>query len=199
MARFDPPQKRELPPPSSSLIAPRTPPMATTMCVPTKTAHLPGQYSMLITVPLVLPASTAAPLPVSLTPAAMRSSTPTAGPQPPTMVLSPQPLALLPQLALTQPASYPTRTMRSSVPITSPGQPGTPPTDWATPRPHPLAWSGPHSRHMTPLASTPLPLGSLTHPSTQTMASASSSACRLTCRGQNLAGASLRSRGENVP
>lgn len=108
----------------------------------------------------------------------------------------PTPLALLPQLAPTQPVSCPTRTMRSSTPIPSLGQPGTPPTDWATPRPHPLAWSGPHMRRMTPLASTPQPLDSPTPPSTRTTASDSSSACRLTCRGQSLAGASLRGRGE---
>lgn len=170
--------------------------MATTTCVPMKTARLPGQCSMLTTVPLALPASTAAPHPVSPTPAAMPNSTPIAGPLPLTMALSPHPLALLPQLAPTQPVSCPTRTMRSSTPIPSLGQPGTPPTDWATPRPHPLAWSGPHMRRMTPLASTPQPLDSPTPPSTRTTASDSSSACRLTCRGQSLAGASLRGRGE---
>lgn len=130
--------KRVLPPPPSSL-APRTPPMATTTCVPMKTVHLPGQCFMLTTVPLALPASTAVLLLVSLTPVAMPSSTPTAGPRPPSTALSPQPLALLPQLALTQPASCPTKTMRSSVPTPSLGQQGTPPTDWATPRPRPLA------------------------------------------------------------
>lgn len=170
--------------------------MATTTCVPTKTVRLPGQCSILTTVPPALPASTAAPLPVSPTPAATPSSTPTAGPRPPTTALSPHPQALLPQLVPTQPASCPTRTMRSSIPIPSPGQQGTPPTDWATPRPRPLAWSGPRMRRMTPLASTPLPLGSPTPPSTRTTASGSSSACRLTCRGQSLAGASLRGRGE---
>ena len=173
--------------------------MATTTCVPMKTDPLPGQYSMLTTVPPALPASKAAPLPVSLTPAAMPSSTPTAGPQPPIMAQSPQPLAQLPQLAPTQPASCPTRTMRSSAPIPSLGLQGTPPIDWVTPKPHLLPWSGPSSRHMTLLASTPQPPDSPTHPSTRTMASASSSACRLMCRGQSLAGASLRGRGEAVP
>uniref|UniRef100_A0A4X1VXY2 Ig-like domain-containing protein n=1 Tax=Sus scrofa TaxID=9823 RepID=A0A4X1VXY2_PIG len=131
-----------------------------------------------------LPASTAAPPPASPTPAAMPSSTPTAGPPPLTTAPSPHPLVLLPQLAPTPPASCPTRTMRSSIPTPSPGQQGTPPTDWATPRPRPPAWSGPRMRPMTPLASTPQPRASPTPPSTRTTARGSSSACRLTCRAR---------------
>lgn len=160
----------------------RTPPMATTMFVPMKTAHLPGQYSMQTTVPLALPASTAGLLLASHTPVAMRSSTPTAGPQPPTMAQNLRPLVPLPPQAPTRPASCPMRPMRSSTHIRFLGQRGTPPTGWDTPRHRLLVWSGPHMRHMTPLASMPRPLASPTPPNTQTTARGSSSACRLTCK-----------------
>lgn len=196
IVRPDPPQEGT--PTSHSLLSlpRRTPPMATIMYVPMKTARPPGQCCMLTTVPLALPALMAAPHPVSPTPVAMPSSIRTAGLPPLTMSLSLHPLALLPQLVLTQQASCPTRTMRSSTPIPSLGQLGIPPTDWATPRPHLPAWSGPHTRHMTPSASMPQPLDSPTLPSIRTTASDSSSACRLTCRDRSLAGASLRGRGE---
>lgn len=52
---------------------------------------------------------------------------------------------------------------------------------------------------MTLLASMPPPLGSPTPLNTQTTASDSSSACRLTCRGWSLAGVSLRGRGDGFP
>lgn len=160
----------------------RTPPMATTMFVPMKTAHLPGQYSMRTTVPLAPPASMAGLLLASHTPVAMHSSTPTAGPQPPTMAQNLRPLVPLPPQAPTRPASCPMRPMRSSTHIRFLGQRGTPPTGWDTPRHRLLVWSGPHMRHTTPLASMPPPLASPTPPNTQTTARGSSSACRLTCK-----------------
>lgn len=165
------------------LVALRIPPMVITTCVPTKTAHPPGRCYMLTTEPQALLVLMDVHHPASPTPVATPSSIRTAGPPPLTTAQSLHPLALLLQAAPIQPASCRTRTMRSSTPTPFRGQLGILPTVSATPRPHPLAWRGPPMKHMTLLASMPPPLGSPTPLNTQTMASGSSSACRLTCRG----------------